>query len=123
MCDEFREAVRQLHQPVWYRTYHLRPEQVWLVCSGCDEGPHAEGPADWPCRTADLAYSPEEIAAREPQVPECPEDHGTRGDGQPVRLPAVFIRRADGSLVAARFKCDHVIPVPAVAADLGTGWD
>ena len=123
VLTDLREAVRQLHRPVWYRTYAglgPGPEQVWLICRGCDEGTHADDPADWPCRTAALAYTPEEIAARQPNVPECPENHRTYGEGPPVRAQAVFLRLPDGSLVAARWKCDHLAPVPVESTD---PWD
>lgn len=113
--DDLVRRVRELHAPRWYDPYS-RSGQVWLVCHGCDEGAHAESPAPWPCSTAEIVYSEEEIAAREPQIPECTADHGLRGDGQPVRLPAVFLLRA-GQLYAARWDCGHVPMVPAESAD------
>lgn len=109
-------AVRELHRPLWYDPL-TQSGQVWLVCHGCDEGGHAEGPPSWPCRTADLVYTHAEITAREPQVPECPENHRTVGTGPPARARAVFLRPRDGLLVAARWKCDHVQPVPVAAPD------
>jgi hypothetical protein len=110
-----RERIRQLHRPVW----HDERGQSWLLCDGCDEGSHAELPAGWPCRTAGIVYSADEIAATEPQVPECAEDHGTNYRGTSVHPPAVFVRAADGQLWARRWKCDHVQPV--AAADLLRG--
>jgi hypothetical protein len=94
-----RDDIRKLHEPHWYRSYRRPAEQVWPVCGGCDEGAHAETPSSWPCSTAGLVYTPAEIAPWEPQVPECPENH---------RAQAIFIRRADGRVEAARFMCDHV---------------
>jgi hypothetical protein len=110
--------VRELHRPRWYDPYS-RSGQVWLVCRGCDEGSHAETPPWWPCSTAEIIYTAEEIAAREPQVPECPHDHGNRGDGTAIHPQAVFIRR-EGALFAARWNCDHVPPVPVDPVD---PWD
>lgn len=116
--EDLAGSVRQLHRPLWYRPgLHLPPEQVWLVCRGCDGGSHAEDPPGWPCRTAELVYAREEIAAREPQVPECPENHRTYGEGPPARAQAVFMRAADGTLTAQRWKCGHVAPVPVTSSD------
>lgn len=108
--------VRDLHRPRWYEPY-APLGQVWLVCHGCDEGAHAEAPASWPCRTADIVYTAEEIEKREPKVAECPEDHRTYGEGPPVRAQAVFIRHHGGPLLATRWKCDHVTPVPVDPVD------
>lgn len=48
------ELVRDLHAPV--------DDEYSLRCAGCDyDGYEAEAPA-WPCRTADLVYTAEEIA-------------------------------------------------------------
>ena len=107
--------VRELHAPRWFNDYN-RSGQVWLACHGCDEGAHAEMPAFWACSTAMIVYTAEEIAAREPQVPECTADHGQRGDGQPSRPQAVFLLK-DGQLYAARWNCDHVPMVPVESAD------
>ena len=110
---EIIAAVRALHQPAWHRQYTGRyPEETWLVCHGCDEGPYAEAAPGWPCRTADLVYTAEEIAAREPRVPECPEDHRTIGEGPPVRARAVFMLLADGTIEQRRWQCDHVAGIP-----------
>lgn len=120
MSDDFEERlrrVRELHAPRWLNEYN-KSGQVWLVCRGCDEGAHAESPAPWPCSTAEIVYAAGEITAREPKVPECTADHGLRGDGQPVRPPAVFLLRG-GQLYAARWNCDHVPMVPAYFPDPG----
>lgn len=116
MAEETVIRVRELHAPRWHDEYH-QSGQVWLVCPGCDEGAHAESPPPWPCRTAEIVYSDKEIAAREPQIAECTADHGLRRDGQPIRPQAVFIRHQDGPLMAARWNCDHVAPVPAESDD------
>ena len=91
-------AIRELHRPHWYDPL-VKSGQVWLVCGGCDEGAHAEDPPPWPCRTADLVYTAAEISAREPHVPECPEDHRTIGTGPPVQAKAVFLRPLHGDLL------------------------
>lgn len=115
---ELRDAIRELHKPFWHQQYSGRStEQVWHVCRGCDDGPHAEGPPSWPCQTAGLVYTADEIAAREPQVPECPHDHRTFGEGPPVQAQAVFMRLADGRVEARRWKCDHVPGVPVTSSD------
>lgn len=45
--------VRELHRPV---------RVDWgLACKGCDLGVHAESDADWPCSTAEIVYTPDEI--------------------------------------------------------------
>jgi len=116
MADETIAQVRELHRPHWHDPYS-RSGQVWLVCRGCDEGAHAEVPPGWPCSTAEIVYADEEIAARQPQVPECTADHGLRSDGQPVRPQAVFLRPCGGQLVAARWNCGHVPPVPVESGD------
>lgn len=108
--------VRELHRPRWYNPY-TSSGQVWLVCHGCDEGAHAETPASWPCSTAEIVYSAEEIVAREPQVAECPVPGHRRPDGQSYQPQAVFIRHHRGPLLAARWKCDHVTPVPVDPVD------
>lgn len=113
--DDLVRRVRELHRPRWHNPYD-RSGQVWLVCHGCDEGGHAEGPPPWPCRTAGIVYTAEEIAQREPKIAECVSDHGTRTNGLPVRPPAVFLLR-DDQLLAARWKCDHVPPVPVESDD------
>jgi hypothetical protein len=113
--DDLVRRVRELHRPRWYNPYS-QSGQVWLVCHGCDEGGHAEAPASWPCRTAEIVYTAEEIEKREPKIAECPEDHRTYGEGPPVRAQAVFLL-CDGQLVAARWKCDHVPPVPVESGD------
>lgn len=51
-------AVRELHKPLNYK-----PGWDLLDCEGCDPGSHAEGYAAWPCSTADIVYTPEEIRA------------------------------------------------------------
>lgn len=63
-------AIRDLHAPV-RETFRplLTPdvEAFWLRCDGCDLGPHPEDRPDWPCRTAELVYTAEEIKkARDP---------------------------------------------------------
>lgn len=113
-----RDAIRELHKPFWHRRYTGRPaEQVWHVCHGCGDGPHSEGPPSWPCATADLVYTAGEIAARKPQVPECPHDHRTHGEGSPVQASAVFVRLPDGRVEAQRWKCDHVAGLPVTSPD------
>ena len=43
------------------RTLHAPSDDLWPKCQGCDaDGWEAEYP-EWPCRTADLVYTPEEI--------------------------------------------------------------
>jgi hypothetical protein len=113
---EIIARVRELHRPRWYDPYSPAG-QVWLVCDGCDEGAHAEAPASWPCSTAEIVYTDEEIAQREPQVAECPDGHHVRADGTPYQPQAVFIRHHGGPLLAARWKCDHVTPVPVDPVD------
>lgn len=114
--------ARELHEPHWYSAICEKPIQAWLVCYGCDAGPYADGPPAWPCRTAKLVYSEEEIAAREPQVPECPEDHRTGGEGPPVPAPTVFIVRDDGGVEQRRWMCDHVAGVP-LPPDFDPAWE
>jgi hypothetical protein len=119
MSDAFEERlhrVRELHRPRWHDPY-MPGGQVWLACHGCDEGGHATGPAMWPCRTAEIVYTAREIAVREPQVPECTADHGTTRSGHVIRPQAVFLKPAGGQLVAARWNCDHVQPVPVDPVD------
>lgn len=101
MAESIVDQVRELHRPVWYdELISADNQQVWLVCRGCNEGPHAEGPTDWPCSTAVIVYTEEEIGARElPSIADCP-DH--------PRAPAIARRLADGSLVVARWGCTHV---------------
>jgi hypothetical protein len=56
--------VRQLHGPVWRTFTTLRgPLGASVHCHGCDLGPHAEDYADWPCTTAEIVYTLDEIAA------------------------------------------------------------
>lgn len=108
MTDELAR-VRELHRPLWHDPLtHVGERQVWLVCRGCDEGDHAEGPPAWPCRTAEIVYGAGEIASREPQVPGCPENH---------RAQAVFMRAEHGTVTARRWKCSHVQPVPVESGD------
>lgn len=53
------EALRELHGPVG---------DYYLKCEGCDaEGYEQEAPF-WPCRSAELLYSAEEIAQIEAQA-------------------------------------------------------
>lgn len=113
--DDLVRRVRELHRPRWHNPY-TPSGQVWLVCHGCDEGVRTETPASWPCRTAEIVYTAEEIEKREPKIAECPEDHRTYGEGAPVRAQPVFLLR-DGRLLAARWKCDHVTPVPVESGD------
>jgi hypothetical protein len=113
--DDPITRVRNLHRPRWYDPYSPSG-QVWLTCHGCDEGAHAEAPASWPCSTAEIVYTAEEIAAREPHVPECPHGHSVRTE-RPVQPQAVFIRHHGGPLLAARWACDHVEPVPVEPVD------
>jgi hypothetical protein len=55
-------AVRELHKPVVRRFTALNGKPGMFVhCHGCDQGPRVEDYPDWPCRTADLVYTPEEI--------------------------------------------------------------
>ena len=109
-ADEKIRRVRELHRPRWYDEHHQRA-QVWLVCHGCDEGAHAEDRPPWPCSTAGIVYTAREIAIREPQIAECTQDHGRKGDGTPHHPQAVFLKPVGGQLVAARWMCDHVQPV------------
>jgi hypothetical protein len=109
MSDDLATRIRELHRPLWHDPLDRPGErQVWLVCHGCDAGAHAESPADWPCATAEIVYSPAEIAAREPQVPECAED---------PRAQAVFVRSPAGRLMARRWKCDHIQPASVESSD------
>jgi hypothetical protein len=117
--EERLHRIRELHRPHW-RDPLGQSGQVWLACHGCDAGDYAEGPALWPCRTAKIVYTAKEIAIREPQIPECTHDHGTRRDGTPIRPQAVFVRPRGGQLIAARWNCDHVQPVPVEPVD---PWD
>lgn len=109
--DHLREAVRWLHRPLWYRVpFTGRPEgQAWLVCDGCN----SDSPPSWPCETAKLVYAPEEIKARKPQVPECPDEGH-------AHHRAIFWQQADGTLTARRGHCDHLAPVPVTSSDLWT---
>lgn len=113
--------VRELHRPRWYDPYS-RSGQVWLTCHGCDEGAHSECPPPWPCSTAEIVYTAEEIAARDPatMVAECPRDHRKLGHGEPISAGAIFLRSQDGRLLAARWNCTHVGPVPVEPVD---PWD
>lgn len=113
-------SVRDLHRPRWYDPYE-RSGQVWLTCAGCDAGAHSESPPGWPCSTAELVYSAQEIADRQPpQLPECPKH---------PRAQVVFVRPrrlteddhlAFDPLQARRWACDHVAAVPVDPAD---PWD
>jgi hypothetical protein len=115
--DDLVRRVRELHRPHWFDPYE-RSGQVWLICRGCDEGAHSESPPQWPCGTAEIVYTTEEITMREPAVPECTADHGVHPrDGTPYRPQAVFLRPSGGQLVAARWNCDHVQPVPVMSND------
>ena len=113
--DDLIARVRELHRPRWHNPYS-RSGQVWLTCHGCDEGAHAESPPSWPCSTAEIVYTSEEIEAREPHVAECTADHGTNYHGTPLHPQAVFLLR-DGQLMAARWNCSHVVPVPVESSD------
>ena len=53
----FMDQVRQV------RALHAPAGEPWLECNGCDIGLGDSYLPDWPCRTADLVYTPEEIAA------------------------------------------------------------
>lgn len=110
------DRVRALHRPVWHDPLGARTaqNQVWLVCRGCDAGSYAEDPPGWPCSTADIVYTAEEIAAREiPAVPECPNH---------PRAQLVALRAGKGTgLLAARWGCD-VTAEPFSSPD-PRGWD
>jgi hypothetical protein len=109
---EAMAKVRDLHQPRWEDPM-VASGQVWLVCTGCDEGAHAEGPAWWPCRTAGIVYTPTEIASREPpSLPECHEHPEWKR-----QAPVVFVRPRGGELMAKRWGCDHVAAVPVTSPD------
>lgn len=56
--DELIAKLRELHGPV-----SDRKVSAWQVCQGCDmEGYETEEPC-WPCTTAELLFTPEEIKA------------------------------------------------------------
>ncbi len=54
--DDALLQVRALHAPVLKEGGH--------VCEGCDAGGYAYDDPEWPCRTANLVYTDEEIADR-----------------------------------------------------------
>jgi dolichyl-phosphate-mannose--protein O-mannosyl transferase len=56
--DDRISRVRELHTPVEQRYV----KSVAHYCHGCDLGPHPEDYPDWPCSTAEIVYTPEEIA-------------------------------------------------------------
>jgi hypothetical protein len=63
-ADGLLTRVRVLHAPVWRIFTTLKGTPGALVhCGGCDLGPHAEDYADWPCSTAVIVYTPDELAA------------------------------------------------------------
>lgn len=53
------ERVRELHKP--QERQYIR--SVAYECHGCDQGPYPEGLPGWPCATAEIVYTPGEIAA------------------------------------------------------------
>jgi hypothetical protein len=53
------ERVRELHKPQERR--YIR--SVAHECHGCDQGPYFEAYPDWPCATAEIVYTPDEITA------------------------------------------------------------
>jgi dolichyl-phosphate-mannose--protein O-mannosyl transferase len=56
--------VRGLHAPAWRTFTTLKGAAgAFVHCHGCDLGPHAEDYADWPCRTAEIIYTADEITA------------------------------------------------------------
>ena len=60
------DAIRALHKPVREPFTALNGTPgVFIRCHGCDLGPHPLDYPDWPCSTAELVYSPEEIAEAE----------------------------------------------------------
>jgi hypothetical protein len=67
---ELLAMIRELHAPAWRTFTTLRGTSGASVhCGGCDLGPHAEDYADWPCSTAEIVYTPDEIAAlRQPPI-------------------------------------------------------
>jgi hypothetical protein len=51
-------TVRDHHVPAVTK---IRGIVQWVACPGCPETPH--GPAEWPCGTAKVVYSAEEVSA------------------------------------------------------------
>ena len=49
--------VRELHKPIARQL----PRSVRHECHGCDPGSRFEDYADWPCSTAEVVYTAEEI--------------------------------------------------------------
>jgi hypothetical protein len=67
-ADYQLNKVRELHAPVWHHFTTLKGTPGgWVQCRGCDSGPHAEDYADWPCSTAEIVYTPGEIAEMQKQ--------------------------------------------------------
>jgi hypothetical protein len=67
--DDLIERVRELHKPQERR--YIR--SVAYECHGCDQGPYPEGPPDWPCATAEIVYTPDEIQVVEAR--KAAQDH------------------------------------------------
>lgn len=54
--------VRELHRPVWdtFTTLMGTPGAL-AYCKGCDLGVYAASDASWPCSTAEIVYTADEI--------------------------------------------------------------
>lgn len=58
-----RTAVREIHAPQFVGRVKSGDAQVRIYdCHACS-APDADGSADWPCATAEVVYTAEEIAA------------------------------------------------------------
>lgn len=56
-AEELVAAVRELHAPI------REGRSRFAQCHGCDQGPHPEDYPEWPCSTAEIVYTPDEVLA------------------------------------------------------------